>query len=160
MTASFILGSRLIFLLACSLFAAAQGASSAPRFADVAAVKAREEAFRQAELHYDTAAAEAILADEFVGTGNNGELFNKQKFLSLVGDKADPLEALEYGEMEVRVYGDAAVVWSTMHEKAIYGGKVDESHGRRTAMWVRRDSRWQCVAIHTSAFRESGGENK
>jgi hypothetical protein len=34
--------------------------------------------------------------------------------LSLIGDKNDPLEVLEYGDMEVKVHGESAVVWSTI----------------------------------------------
>ena len=107
-------------------------------------------------MKYDTASAGTLLADEFVGTWNHGERVNKEQFLSLIGDKNDPLEALEYGDMEIRVYGGAAVVWSTIHERALYGGKPDEYQGRRTAVWVRQDKRWQCVTIHTSAFAENG----
>ena len=125
------------------------------RSPEIAAVKAREEAFRQAELNYDVASARAILADEFVGTWNHGEQVNKDQFLSLIGDKADPLEVLEYGDMEIRVYGNAAVVWSMIHEKAVYGGKVNEYRGRRTAMWVKRNTHWQCVTIHTSPLGET-----
>ena len=62
--------------------------------------------------------------------------------------------------MEIRVYGNAAVVWSTIHEKAVYTGKVDEYRGRRTAMWVKRNALWQCVTIHTSPLGEDGKDKK
>lgn len=150
----------VLVLLSFSILVEAQPASRSSQSVEIASVKAREEAFRQAQLNYDTASARAILADEFVGTWNHGEQVNKVQFLSLVGDKDDPLEVLEYGDMEVRVYADAAVVWSTIHERALYGGKVDEYRGRRTAMWVKRDKRWQCVTIHTSPFEKDGKEKK
>ncbi len=119
---------------------------------EIAVVEAREEAFRQAQLKYDTSSAGALLADEFVGTWNHGERVNKEQFVSLIGDKADPLEVLEYADLKIRVYGQAAVVWSTIHERALYSGKPDEYRGRRTAMWVKRNGNWQCVTIHTSPF--------
>ena len=59
-----------------------------------------------------------------------------------------------------RIYGNTAVVWPTIHEKAVYNGKVDEYRGRRTALWVDRDMHWQCVTIHTSPFEENGGQKK
>lgn len=144
-----------ILFLNFSVLAGIQAPARQERSEEIARVESAEEAFRQAELKYDTASANAILADEFVGTGNHGEHFDKKTFVSLVGDKADPLEVLEYGEMDVQVYGESAVVWSTIHERAIYGGKVDEYRGRRTAMWVKRNLRWQCVTIHTSAFDQN-----
>ena len=95
-----------------------------------------------------------------MGSGNNGEVFNKDQFVVLVGEKEDPLEALEYGELDVRVYGDTAVVRSTIHERAVYGGKPDEYRGRRTAVWAKRDNRWQCVTMHTSASQNKNGKKK
>jgi ketosteroid isomerase-like protein len=141
-----------IILLGFSPATVAQSHSRLSQAKEIAEVKAAEEVFRQSQLKYDTTAANAILADEFVGTWNHGERVDKRQFLSLIGDRTDPLEVLEYGEMVVRVYGDTAVVWSTIHEKAIYGGKPDEYRGRRTAIWVKRNLRWRCVTIHTSAF--------
>ena len=150
----------VLVLLGFSMSVGAQAPSRPSRSPESAAVKAREEAFRQAQLNYDSASAREILADEFVGTGNHGEQINKNQFLSLVGDRADPLEVLEYGDMEIRVYGVAAVVWSTIHERAVYSGKVDEYRGRRTAMWVKRNTRWRCVTIHTSPLVEDGKDKK
>ncbi len=116
-------------------------------------IKAQEEAFRQAELRYDVHGADALLSDDFVLTAaSDGTLRSKSEFLPMIGDKNDPLEILEYGDMVIRVYGDAAVVLSTVHEKAYYGGKPVEFRGRRTAVWVKENQRWVCVAIHASAF--------
>lgn len=141
-----------IVLVGFSPATVAQSHSRLSRAKEIAEVKAAEEALRQSQLTYDTAAANTILAEEFVGTWGYGERVDKRQFLSLIGDRADPLEVLNYAEMQVRVYGETAVVWSTIHEKAIYGGKPAEYRGRRTAVWVKRDLRWQCVTIHTSAF--------
>jgi ketosteroid isomerase-like protein len=116
-------------------------------------VKLREEALRQAELRYDVDAADALLSKDFVLTAaSDGSLRNKSEFLPMIGDKSNPLEVLEYGGMQIRVYGDTAVVLSTIHEKADYGGKPVEFRGRRTAVWVQQNKRWVCVTIHASSF--------
>jgi hypothetical protein len=142
----------ILVLFGISAASVAESASRVSQSEEIAGVKAAEESLRQSQLQYNTAAAKAILAEEFVGTWNHGERVDKRQFLSLIADQADPLEVLEYTEMEVRVYGEAAVVWSLIHEKAVYGGKLDEYLGRRTAVWVKRNMRWQCVTIQTSAF--------
>jgi hypothetical protein len=116
---------------------------------DVAKVKSCEEAFRQAELRYDVTTAGKLLANDFTLTGMYG-LFTKKQFLSLIGDRSNPLDLLEYTGMDVRVYGDAAVVLSAIHEKARFAGKPYDLRGRRTAMWVRRNGSWTCVTIHVS----------
>ncbi len=145
----------LMFLVGSSLFASAQSTAAIPPRTpdDVTAVKAQEEALREAELQYDISAADALLAEGFVLTAaNDGNLYSKQQFLPLIGDKSNPMEALEYGDMDVRVHGNAAVVLSTVHEKFWYQGKPIEYKGRRTAMWVKQNQRWLCVTIHVSAF--------
>ena len=117
------------------------------------AVKLQEEALRQAELRYDVRAADALLSTDFVLTAaSDGSLRSKSEFLPMIGDKSDPLEILEYGAMQIHVYGDTAIVLSTIHEKAYYGGKPVEFHGRRTAVWVQQNQRWVCVTIHASSF--------
>jgi ketosteroid isomerase-like protein len=116
-------------------------------------VKQQEEALRQAELKYDVQAADALLSKDFVLTAaSDGTLRSKSEFLPMIGDKSDPLEVLEYVAMQIHVYGDTAVVLSTLHEKAYYGGKPVEFRGRRTAVWVRQNQRWVCVTIHASSF--------
>jgi ketosteroid isomerase-like protein len=116
-------------------------------------VRQQEEALRQAELKYDIHAADALLSPDFVLTAaSDGTLRTKAEFLPMIGDRSDPLEALEYGAMQIHVYGDTAVVLSTIHEKAYYGGKPVEFRGRRTAVWVRQNQRWVCVTIHASSF--------
>jgi ketosteroid isomerase-like protein len=116
-------------------------------------VKHQEEAFRQAELRYDVRAADALLSKDFVITAAiDGRLHSKSEFLPVIGNKSDPLEVLEYGAMQIRVYGDTAVVLSTVHEKGYYGGKPVDVRGRRTAVWVQQNGRWVCVTIHASSF--------
>ncbi|WP_353064322.1 nuclear transport factor 2 family protein [Tunturibacter psychrotolerans] len=123
--------SLISLLLVSSLPAIAQSVT-------VSEVKAREEEFRQSELQYDTAAAAQILADDFVLiSASDGKPHDKKWFLPLIGDRADPIEALEYGDMDVRVYGTSAVVISTVHEKFLLHGKSVEFRGPRTAVWVK-----------------------
>jgi hypothetical protein len=130
----------------------AQSVASLSQPKEIFEMKAAEEKLRGSQLKYDIAAAQAMLADEFVGTWNHGECVDKPQFVARIGDRSDPLEFLEYAETEVRIYGETAVVWFLIHEKGIYGGKSEEYQGRRTAVWVKRDTRWQCITIHTSAF--------
>jgi len=121
---------------------------------DVAKVKSCEEAFRQAELRYDATTVGKLLADDFMLTGMYG-LFTKNQFLSLIGDRSNSLELLEYAGMDVRVYGDAAVVLSAIHEKARFAGNPYDLRGRRTAVWVRGNGSGTCVTIHVSRQGDS-----
>ena len=119
----------------------------------VSEIKAREEVFRQAELRYDTATAGAILSDDFVlVSASDGKPHDKKWFLPLIGDRSEPMEALDYGYMDIRVYGNSAVVISTVHEKFLLNGKPFEYSGTRTAVWVKGKGKWMLVALHVSRF--------
>ncbi|NYF89673.1 nuclear transport factor 2 family protein [Tunturiibacter empetritectus] len=109
--------------------------SSVPAIAQpgvVSEIKGREEEFRQAELHYDMVAAAQILADDFVLiSASDGKPHDKNWFLPIIGDSSDPMEALDYGDMDVRIYRTSAVVVSTVHEKFLFHGKPVEYSGPR-----------------------------
>jgi ketosteroid isomerase-like protein len=143
-----------LLVLSSPVFAAGRASD------DIAKVRSCEEALRQAELRYDATTTGKLLADDFILTGMYG-MFTKKQFLSLIGDRSNPLELLEYADMGVRVYGDVAVVLSAIHEKARFAGKPYDLRGRRTAVWVRRTGNWTCVTIHVSHqgnFAESSNQ--
>jgi ketosteroid isomerase-like protein len=120
-------------------------------------IKAREEGFRQAELRYDTVTAGAILSDDFVlVSASDGKPHDKKWFLPLIGDRSEPMEALDYGDIDVRVYGNSAVMISTIHEKFLLHGKPFEYRGPRTAVWVRSHGWVRVVVSSVSALGRIG----
>ena len=112
------------------------------------AVKQQMLALRKAELQYDTGAAAKLLHDDFTLSAADGTLYRKHRFLTLVGDKSNPLELFEYSEMEIHVYGTTAVVFSRLHEMGFMNGKHYELNGRSMWTWIRGSSGWVCVAAH------------
>jgi ketosteroid isomerase-like protein len=132
-----------------SFVAAAKSFDQSPALSsDIAAVRQRMLALRRAELQYDTTAAAKLLADGFLLSAADGNLYTKERFLKLVGDKNNPLELFEYSEMEIHIYGTTAVVFSRLHEKGFMDGKPYELNGRPTWTWVKRERAWVCVAAH------------
>jgi hypothetical protein len=105
---------------------------------DIAALRQQMQVLRTAELHYDAGSAAKLLADGFLLTSADGKLYTKEQFLNLVEDRSNPLELFEYGEMEVRVYDTAAVVFARVHEKGSIDGKPYELNGRPTFTWVKQ----------------------
>ena len=106
------------------------------------------QALRTAEFHYDAESAAKLFADGFLLTSTDGDLYTKDQFLKLVRDKSNPLELIEYGEMEVRLYDTTAVVFVQVHEKGLLDGKPYELNGRPTFTWVKQRGAWVCVAAH------------
>ncbi len=115
---------------------------------------ALENAWNQAQLHRDSKALDALVADTFISTDNDGKLMSKAEFLA---DNRDPdyvFSLMANSDMKVIPYGDAAVVAGVYHAKGTYKGKSFDHYGRFTDTWIYNKGRWQCVASHTSPLKK------
>jgi len=123
-------------------------ASSHTESEDAKAVHQQMESLRHAELQYDRAAVAKLLAEDFQLSGADGNLYTKKAFLSLVGDRANPLELFDYSDMEIHLYEQTAVVFSRLHEKGFMNGRPYELNGRPSWTWIKQSGEWVCVAAH------------
>lgn len=91
------------------------------------------------------------LADDYVLITPSGAISTKQdviRELSTPGLKMDPYEPTE---VEIRVYGDAAVVTGRMLQRFTLGRVRYANDLRFTEVYVKRKGRWLLVSGHTSA---------
>ena len=93
----------------------------------------------------DVAFLEKLYADEYLGTGPEGDTITKAQDLSRVkgSSTASPFVL---SDMKVRVYGETAVVTGVNTVDWTVNGKVVKGAIRFTDVFVRRDGRWQVVA--------------
>src|SRR4249919_2479780 len=113
--------------------------------ADKSMILALEGAWNQAELHHDTNAAAALMADTFISVDHHGALLNKGQYLAGIKDSSfNPQEILN-SETSVYIYGDTAIVSSAYRTKGTDNGKPFQHHGRFTDTWLRRNGKWQCI---------------
>jgi len=82
----------LLLWILLSIAAAAQDSSK---------VIAMENAWNQAELKNDASAVQLLLAEDFVMTTAEGELYNKSQMVSSIRDKSYSPEALQSTDMKV-----------------------------------------------------------
>src|ERR1051325_3704611 len=73
---------------------------------------------------------EKVLADEFIATYDDGSQGDKKKELSLAASFNQQVESAMQDDFVVKVYGDAAVVWFSLH-------LAGPSKGRRGAAKTR-----------------------
>ncbi len=94
----------------------------------------------------DVAALERILSDDWISCEE--EAFGtKAQFLADLKSGNYALSSTVVHEMNVRAYGNAAVVithYTTVKEQ--YKGKDISGSYRTIDTWVKRAGRWQCVA--------------
>lgn len=109
-----------------------------------------EQGWNEAFYRKDVAFIKNILTDEFIATYDDGSRGDKARELALAAEFNQQVESALQDEFTVRVYGDTAVVWFTLHVVGIKQGQRAEMTLRYTDVWVIRDGRWQCVSTQSS----------
>jgi ketosteroid isomerase-like protein len=122
---------------------------------DVSMLIALENAWNQAQLHHDSKALDALVADTFITTDNDGVLMNKAQFLADAKDPGYEPTLMANTDVKVILYKDTAVVAGVYHSKGTSAGKPFDHHGRFTDTWVNQNGKWQCVSSHTSALKKA-----
>ena len=102
-----------------------------------------------AEQRGDAAFLEGALTDDFVGVGPLGFMLNKQQW---VGRYAGGLsyESFALEEVDVRIYGDAAVTTCRQLQAGEFQGNDVGGEFRTTLVLVEGDSRWLLAGWHAS----------
>lgn len=124
--------------------------------ADSSLLIALENAWNQAQLHHDSKALEALIAETFISTDNDGVLMTKAQFLADNKDPAYEPTFMANSDVKVFVYNPGmAVVAGVYHAKGTNAGKAFDHYGRFTDTWVHLNGKWQCVASHTSNLKKA-----
>jgi ketosteroid isomerase-like protein len=92
------------------------------------------------------------LADEFICIESDGSLIHKQKFLTNVAKGPDVAD-YKLEQMDVRIYGDTALVQAT----GLWTGR-DGSKGmsRYIDVYVREESEWRAVSAQITRMSSMG----
>jgi ketosteroid isomerase-like protein len=130
----------LAFTLAASALALAQGGNVEQ------SIKAMTEQWRQAALKADVATVDKLLADDFIAISGLGETITKAEALELYKSGKLKFEAIDVLDMKVRVYGDTALVNTTMNLKGHSGATDFSGQWRNVRVWVKRKGQWQTVS--------------
>ncbi len=103
-----------------------------------------------AERRGDTAFMERTLADDFTAVGPRGFVLTKDQWLQRFTSGSLKYEYLEWDEVNVRPYGDAAIVTGRERQKVDYQGQGMESDLRTTLVWVKQDGQWKLANAQMS----------
>jgi len=102
-------------------------------------------AVSEMQVRKDVAAANRLLADDYVFLQADGEVSNKAQNIAALGDPAFVCESLTTDGVEVRVYGDVGVITGRALFRATFKGQEAGGEFLYTDVWVKRQGRWQNV---------------
>lgn len=116
-------------------------------------VLAANAAFDRAIVARDAVAYERILADDFILTGADGTVSDKKVEIAKVRSGDLTFESGKSDDVRVKVYGNTAVVTGRFTAKGKNAGRDFTFVERYTAVFVKRNGRWQMVAEQATEIR-------
>jgi len=114
-----------------------------------------EQSWNEAFYRKDVSFLERVLADEFIATYEDGSQGDKAKEISLTRDFNQQVDSAEQDEFSVKLYGDTAVVWFSLHLIGPRQGQPVQVDLRYVDVFVWRANRWQCVSSHSTKVTKS-----
>lgn len=116
-------------------------------------VRALELTRAQALLQADTATLSRMVAAEFIEISRLGQLRTRADNLGDVASGVLKLTSVKYDSLAVRVYGDVAVLRGIAENAGTFRGFAFGGRIRYLRVFVRRDGRWQAVAMQQTSFQ-------
>ena len=136
-------------LVVCTTMAAAPPAPQ-PVKSDQEVIIELEKSWNEAFYRKDLKFIESILADEFMSTYEDGSRADKKKELALTAAFDQQVVEAVQDDFTVKVFGDTAVVWFTLHLVGIKQGQRAELTLSYTDVWVLRGGNWRCLSAHST----------
>ena len=97
---------------------------------------------------------EFFAADWKLVTSDGSMMTRGELFKALETGKLK-FESYELSDLEVRIYGDAAVVIGHGKSKIEWKGESIEEKESFTDVFIRHEGKWQCVSSHSSEFPDA-----
>lgn len=113
-------------------------------------IKKIEQERNQALLKHDTATLERMTSDDYTFINQRGELRTKSEILAGFKSGTFNYDAREISDLEVRVYGDTAVVTGRAKQKGVENSKDYSGENRFTRVYVKQNGRWVSVALQVT----------
>jgi ketosteroid isomerase-like protein len=107
-------------------------------------------AWDQAMVANDPEAIGKYMAEDWVIIGSDGNVGDKATFLDLVRSGVLRHDVMESHDINVRVYGDTAVVIARGVSGGKYQGQKFYLVERVSCVFVRQEGHWRCVLTHLS----------
>ncbi|HZF14666.1 MAG TPA: nuclear transport factor 2 family protein [Steroidobacteraceae bacterium] len=116
-------------------------------------ILALEEERNQAILHGDAMALDRMTSDDYTFITLRGEMRSKAEILRDFRAGAIKYQSREISDLNVRVYGNSAVVTGRAIQKGMENGKDYSGDYWFTRVYVNQHGRWMSVALQTTLIQ-------
>ena len=110
----------------------------------------------RAMVENDADAIGRYMAEDWVIIGPDGRIGDRATFLGLVRSGVLSHDVMESHELQIRLYGSAAVVLARGISGGQYQGQPFREVERVSCVFVRAHGRWRCVLTHLSRLSPEG----
>jgi ketosteroid isomerase-like protein len=108
----------------------------------------------RAMVQNDAEAIGRFMADDWTIVGADGSMSDKTKFLDLVKAGVLSHDLMQSEDLDIRVYGDAAIVVARGVSGGLYQGRPFREVERQSNVFIRQGSHWRCVLTHLSRLEQ------
>lgn len=138
---------RLVILgLICTLPMISVAQQTSPETVILTLEKKWTDAYKLRDITHLT----SMLADDFIITVEDGNIYGKMGYLSHTADTSTRVDVAEESDLKVRMHGTVAVVTGAYHETGTFKGKRYEYRDRLTDVWMKIDGQWRLIAAQYS----------
>jgi ketosteroid isomerase-like protein len=137
-------------ILSILLLVTVSSARSVPAInsSDAEFVNFLEDAWVNAIVHKDVDVLNRVMADDFNGVSPNGQRYTKAEAIADVQSGFYKVDNMELQNVDVRVFGDTALVTFYQNEKSRFENEDTSGRYAFTDVWVKRDGVWEVVSSH------------
>ena len=110
--------------------------------------------FAKAIVKNDADAIGKFLGNDWEIIDPDGNMIDKSKFLRVIRSGTLTHELMQSEGMNVRSYGNSAIVTAVTKTKGTFAGQEFTTQERTTDIFVKRDGRWQCVFSQLTTLKK------
>lgn len=115
-----------------------------------AALRIADTSWNAMRLQPDVEGLNALLVEDWHLTHSDGRVQDKADYLRELSERSRANQVIENQDVEVRRYGDSAVVTGTSVQAGTRDGQPWSGRFRFTRVWIQREGKWRMVASHSS----------
>lgn len=117
-------------------------------------LKQIENSWTDAQKTRNTAKLGEILADNWIGIGWDGATSDKAKALADLKSPGNSLDSIQMGPVQVRIFGNTAIVTGSNTEKSTENGKDSSGKYIWTDVFVKQNGKWKAIASQSAKVPE------